>query len=135
MTSTASTDWRLKLLFDGLCPACAWEMRVLRRADRTGALAFEDIADPAFDPGKYGLTLPQVVGAMHAIRSDGSVMSGPDVFIEAYRLVGKRWLAAILAFPPTRPIVNLAYRAFARVRPRFSSFDPSRAPCADRCRV
>lgn len=127
--------WRLKLLFDGLCPVCAWEMRLLRRRDRAGVLAFEDIAAPGFDPSRYGLTLPALVGAMHGITSDGRVLRGPDVFIEAYRLVGKRWLAAILAFGPTRPLVNLGYRVFARVRPRFSSFDPSKACAGERCKL
>lgn len=110
-------------------------MRLLRRRDRNGALDFDDIAAPGFDPAKYGLTMPALVGAMHGITPDGRVLIGPDVFIEAYRLVGKRWLAGMLSFRPTRPLVNLGYRVFARYRPRLSSFDPSTACASDRCKV
>ncbi len=126
--------WKLKLLYDGLCPACAIEVRMLRRKDRNGSLTFEDIADPAFDPSKYGLTLQATVGAMHAVTPQGRVLVGPDVFIEAYRLVGMRWLAGVLSFRPIRPLVNLGYRIFAKIRPRFSKFDP-KACSSDRCRV
>jgi predicted DCC family thiol-disulfide oxidoreductase YuxK len=127
-------SWRLKILYDGLCPICAWEMRKLTARDPAGRLTLEDIAAPGFDPSRYGLTIDDVVGAMHGVTSDGRVLRGPDVFVEAYRLVGLRWLAAALAFRPTRPVVDLVYRAFAKLRPRWSRFRP--AACeAGRCRV
>jgi len=130
--SVTQQDWQLKLLFDGLCPVCAWEMRLLKRRDRAGVLRFEDIADPAFDPHQYGLTLDDVVGAMHAVRPDGSVMQGVEVFAVAYRLIGATWKAAVLECKPLRPLLNLGYRLFARIRPRLSSFEPC---TAGRCRV
>lgn len=126
--------WKLKLLYDGLCPVCAWEMRQLARRDRDGRLAFEDIAADGFDPAAYGATIDDLVHVMHAVTPDGRLLRGPEVFIAAYRLVGLRWLAAALSFRPTRPLVNLGYRIFARIRPRLSSFDPRPAGCGtDRC--
>jgi predicted DCC family thiol-disulfide oxidoreductase YuxK len=129
----AAGGWQLKLFFDGLCPVCSWEMRQLKRRDTSGRLAFEDIAEPAFDPSRYGLTLDQTVRAMHAVTPDGRVLRGPDAFAAAYRLVGLHWLAALISFGPTRPLVDLGYRLFAWVRPRFSRFDPPPACSADRC--
>lgn len=126
-------NWELKMLFDGLCPACAWEMKVLRRRDRAGKLVFEDIASDSFDPAPYGLTMSQVVGSMHAVRRDGTILRGVDAFVIAYRLIGWNWLARVLEFGPTRPLVDFGYRVFARFRPRFSGFDSSK--CGDRCKV
>lgn len=125
--------WKLKLLYDGLCPVCAWEMRQLARRDHAGLLAFEDITAAGFQPARYERTMDSLVRAMHAVTPDGRLLRGPDVFIAAYRLVGLRWLAALLSFRPTRPLVNLGYRIFARVRPRLSSFDPRPACESDRC--
>lgn len=122
------------MLYDGLCPVCALEVRLLRRRNALGRLAFEDIAAPEFDPAQYGLTIDDVVGSMHAVRRDGSILRGPDVFLEAYRHVGLRWLAALLGNRLTRPLVNVGYRVFAAVRPRFSRFDPASCP-AGRCKI
>lgn len=127
-------SWKLKLLHDGLCPMCALEINWLRRRNKDGALAFEDIAAADFDPSVYGLTIDQLVGSMHAQRADGTIFRGPDVFIEAYRLVGLRWLAAVVGFRPIRPLVNLGYKIFAAVRPRFSKFDPAKCE-GGRCKL
>lgn len=124
------TDTPITVLYDGLCPICAREIRFLKRRDKLNSIIPEDIAAPGFDPARYGLTMQQAIGAIHAIRADGSVLRGVDVFIDLYPRCGLGWLAKIIAFKPTRPLVDLAYRAFARIRPRFSALDE----CAsDRC--
>ena len=44
------------------CPLCAREIRVLRRLDRgRRRIDFEDMAAPAFDAGRYGLTARDVI--------------------------------------------------------------------------
>lgn len=119
---------RLTLFFDGLCPVCAREMAFLRRRDRTGRLAFIDIAEPAFDPRPWGLTLPDLVGRMHAVDVDGRVIDGPEVFRRAYSAVGLGWLLAWTSWPGLRTVADVGYRLFARIRPRLSRFE-----CTDRC--
>jgi predicted DCC family thiol-disulfide oxidoreductase YuxK len=126
-------SWRIKLLHDGLCPVCSREVRLLRRLDRgRGKIAFEDIAAPGFAPERYGLTLPQVVGSMHAIRPDGTVVRAMEVFREAYALVGLGWLLAPTRWPLLRPLFDRLYRIFARFRPRLSRFN-SGACATTRC--
>ena len=119
---------RLTLFFDGLCPVCAREMAFLRRRDRAGRLAFVDIAEPAFDPRKWGLSLPDLVGRMHAVDVDGRVIDGPEVFRRAYAAVGLGWLMSWTAWPGLRTLADVGYRLFARIRPRLSRFE-----CGDRC--
>lgn len=130
--SGPNADWTIRILYDGLCPLCSREMALLRRKDRGGRLQFEDIATDAFDPAKYGLTVEQSVAQIHGVLPDGRVLRGVDVFVLAYRAVGWGWLARLLEWRPTRPLVDRLYRAFARIRPRLSKFD--HAACASgRC--
>jgi predicted DCC family thiol-disulfide oxidoreductase YuxK len=112
------------MLYDGKCPICSREVSMLRRRNREGRIAFEDIAAAEFAPEHYGLTMEQVVGAMHAIRPDGSVVRGIDVFAEVYEAVGWSWLAGPIRWRLTRPLASFGYRIFAAIRPRLSSFDP-----------
>ncbi|MFO0873530.1 MAG: DUF393 domain-containing protein [Phycisphaerales bacterium] len=131
----------ITLLFDGLCPVCAREIALLRRldgrrrrladsAESNCRLAFVDITDPSFDPARHGLTMPQVIGAMHGILPDGSVVVGVEVFRRAYRAVGLGWLLAWTNWPLLRPLANAGYRLFARVRPRLSRFTCEGDRCA-----
>jgi len=125
-----SGGWRLKLLHDGLCPICAREVRLMQRLDRHRRLAFEDIADPRFDPAQYGLTLPQVIGVMHGVLPDGRIVRGMETFRLAYRSLGLGWLVAPTDWPGLRWFFDRAYGVFARVRPRFSRF---KGCDSDRC--
>jgi predicted DCC family thiol-disulfide oxidoreductase YuxK len=132
--ATAEPNWRIKMLYDGQCPLCSREVAMLERRNARGLMAFEDIADPAFDPGKYGLTLPQVVGAMHAVRPDGSIVRGVDVFAKVYEAAGWNWLARLLRWRVTRPAALLGYNIFAAVRPKLSRFKPE-ACAGGSCKV
>ncbi len=49
-------SWEFKLLYDGDCPFCRREAEWLRRRDRAGRLALENISAPGFDPTRFGLT-------------------------------------------------------------------------------
>lgn len=130
-----NSNWRLKLLYDGMCPICSREVALLRRLDRRRLrLAFEDIAAEHFAPERYGLTMRQVIGSMHAIRSDGSVISGMQVFREAYAAVGLGWLLAPTRWPVLRTIADVLYRMFARIRPRLSRLGSTRCD-SGRCAV
>ncbi len=112
------------MLYDSLCPLCRWEVRQLRRLDRAHRLQFEDITAPDFDPTRYGLAMRDVVGTMHGVLPDGTILRGVDVFSRAYRAVGLSFLAWLIEFRLTRPVVKIVYRLFATIRPRLSSFEP-----------
>jgi len=131
MTQTAPA--KIRVMYDGLCPMCSREISFLQGRCSDDSVVFEDIADPKFDPAKFGLTMDEVIGSMHAVRTDGTVLRGVDVFIEVYRHCRLNWLADVLAFRPARPVFDFFYRVFARIRPWFSKLD--REACNDRCPV
>lgn len=117
---------------DGACPLCSREVRMLQRLDRRGRIAWADIAEPGFTPPDGGPSLEELEGSLHVQLADGRYVDGMDSFRALYRAVGLGWLLAPTGWPGLRPLFDLAYRAFARVRP----YLPGRPPepeCTDRC--
>lgn len=66
----------------------------LKRRDAKGLILLEDISDPAFQPGRYGLTAEQVRTAMHVVLPDGRILRAMDAVRAAYHAVGLGWLSA-----------------------------------------
>ena len=111
-------DWQLKLLYDGQCPFCRREVDWLRRRDRAGRLAFEDIAAVGHDPAQYGLTTEEVQSVLHAVSPNGRVLRRVEAIRAAYRAIGLGWLVAPTGWPGLRWICDRLYGLFARNRVR-----------------
>lgn len=123
--------WRFKVLYDGECPFCRLEARWMAALDRSGRLALEDIAAPDFDPGRYGTTLPTLMGTLHGVFPDGRQTRGLETFREAYRALGLGWVIAPTGWPVLRPAFDALYKGFARNRVALGRlFGRS---CTDRC--
>ena len=127
-------DWRFKVLFDGECPFCRLEARWLGRLGRDGRLVVEDIAAPGFDPGRYGRTLPELMGSLHGVFPDGRQTLGMETFRQAYRAVGLGWVLAPTRWPVLRPITDALYVLFARYRVRLGRAF-GRGCAGDRCAI
>jgi predicted DCC family thiol-disulfide oxidoreductase YuxK len=94
-----------------------------------------DISVPGFDPASVGVraNLSDVMGRIHAVAGDGSVVTGVEVFRRAYQAVGYGWMAGWTGWPILRPITDAMYRLFARNRHLLKG---KRAMCADgACKV
>ena len=130
----AKEAWQIRVLFDGACPLCAREIRMLERLDRgRGRVEFEDISHPAFDSAVYGLDAEQVMARIHGVLPDGSIIEGLEVFRRVYAAVGLGWLLAPTRWPLLRGISEAGYRIFAQNRMRWTG----RAADCDggRCRI
>lgn len=123
-------DFDIKLLYDGNCPLCRREWAFIKRRDRRNRVAGEDIAAAGFDASRFGRTQEQVMARIHGVLPDGTVIEGVEVFRRAYRAIGLGWLIGWTAWPVFRPIVDAAYRWFARNRMRLTFRKPD---CADAC--
>jgi len=111
--------WNFKILIDYQCPICRREADLLRRLDGgRGRLAFEDITAADFDASKYGRTQDDVMASIHGITSDGTVVSGVEVFRRAYDAVGYGWLLKPTGWPVLKQVSDIGYRWFARNRYR-----------------
>jgi len=109
----------ISVLFDGDCPLCVREVRMLRRLDR-GRIGFEDIAAPGFEASGYGLDSATLMARIHGVLGDSRVIEGMEVFRRAYAAVGLGWLLAPSRWPLLRPLCDAAYRSFARNRLRLT---------------
>jgi predicted DCC family thiol-disulfide oxidoreductase YuxK len=116
------TEWRFKLLYDGQCPFCRLEVRWLQVWNRDGRLVFEDITAPDFDPSRYGLTREGVMGVIHGVFPDGSIVRKVEVFRQAYRAIGLGWLLAPTGWPVLRWFFDVLYEWFARNRVSLGRF-------------
>jgi len=114
---------QVAIFYDSLCPACRIEIQWLKRLDRKNQVAFIDITKPSFDPSLYGRTLEQFIGSIHGRNRNGEIIHGMPVFREVYAALGWGWLYRWTSLPLIRPLIDLLYAIFAKIRPKFSGFD------------
>ena len=127
--------WEVRVLFDGECPLCEREIRMLEWLDRgRGRLDCEDIAAPGFDASCYGLVHEDLMARIHGVLPDGTVVRDVEVFRRAYAAVGLAWLVAPTRWPFLRRLFDAAYRVFARNRLRWTGREAgcSQGSCSPR---
>jgi predicted DCC family thiol-disulfide oxidoreductase YuxK len=136
MSAHTSSPAPLTIMIDGLCPLCKREGAMLLRMDRgRGLIKLLDITAPDFDASRFGLTFDQVMGSIHALTPQGTIVNGLEVFRLAYDRLGWGWLWAPTAWPVLKPIFDRLYRIFAYYRPRLSAAHRREACTTDRCRI
>jgi len=119
--SGVGEDWQIRLFYDGDCPLCSREIRLLERMDRgRGRIACTDISALDFDAKEHGLERADLMARIHAVLPDGSIVEGVEVFRRAYQAVGWGWLLAPTRWPLLRGAADAAYRMFARNRLRWT---------------
>ena len=130
---TAEKAPLVEVFYDGRCPVCQREIRLLQRLDRKGNLRAIDITDPDFDPAQYGLELSDFVSRMYVRDRDGVLHEGLDGFPVMWDAVGQGWVWGWTRVPVLRQLGMAGYALFRRVRPRFSGFKP--CPTDGSCRL
>jgi predicted DCC family thiol-disulfide oxidoreductase YuxK len=96
-------------------------MRFLSRLDRgRNRLVTEDITAAGFEPNQYGVTMQELMGQIHGVHPDGSLVKGMEVIRRAYDAVGLGWLLAPTNWPILKSISDIAYAWFARNRLRLT---------------
>lgn len=122
--------FELEAFYDAACPLCQSEVKMIRRLDKKHKILFTDIADPEFDASSYGKTLDQLMNEMHARLSDGSWITGVEVFRRLYAAVGFGWLVSATRLPGVSQFLNLLYHIFARNRLKLTGrCDPKSISC------
>ena len=110
----------VEVYFDGECPLCMREIRMLQRLDKGARIRFTDIAARDFEPATTGLSMATLMDRIHGRLPNGERIEGVEVFRRLYRAVGFGWLLAWTAWPGFRTIADAAYRVFAKNRLRFT---------------
>jgi predicted DCC family thiol-disulfide oxidoreductase YuxK len=100
--------------YDGGCPLCTREIRVMRRLDRHRRLSFLDVT--RHDVGD--MDRDALLRRFHVRGSDGRTVSGAAAFAAVWReLPAVSWLGRLAATRPVVGILEAAYRGFLRLRP------------------
>jgi len=124
----------LEMFFDGECPLCVREVRLMRRLDKRGRVDFIDIAATSFVADDYGKDFATFMGRIQArdLKS-GEWLDGVEVFRRIYGALGFAWVMPLTRVWGVRQALEAGYSWFARNRLRLTRRPPECA--AGRCAV
>lgn len=111
-----TTTYPLTIYYDASCPLCNGEMTNLMLRNTEGLLVFVDASPADFVSPIAGTTRHELMNMIHAVRADGQVVKGVEVFRLAYGAVGLGWVTAPTALPGLRQLADLAYPWVVRNR-------------------
>jgi predicted DCC family thiol-disulfide oxidoreductase YuxK len=114
------TDFDVEVFYDGACPLCMREVRMLRRHDQRGRIRFTDITAENFDASAVGLEWEALMARIHGRLPDGTVIEGVEVFRRLYAAIGFSALVTLSRAPGISQLLDLAYHVFAKNRLRLT---------------
>ncbi|KAI3464048.1 hypothetical protein Pfo_020711 [Paulownia fortunei] len=119
-------NWKIKMLYDGECPLCMREVNMLReRNERYRTIKFVDISSDEYNPeDNQGLHYKTVMGRIHAILSDGTIVTDVEAFRRLYEVVGLGWVYAITKYEPIASIADAIYGVWAKYRLQITGRPP-----------
>lgn len=120
MNETTAASWKVEVFYDGDCPLCLREIKMLRWLDRKKRIRFTDIADPDFRPLECGKTMQDFMDEIQGRLPDGSWILGVEVFRRLYAAVGFGPLVALTRLPGISHGLDFGYRVFAKNRLRLT---------------
>jgi predicted DCC family thiol-disulfide oxidoreductase YuxK len=120
--SQANPDsFEFEVFFDGDCPLCVREIRMLKRLDEQGRrIRFTDIQAPGFDFAQLGVGYRELMARIHGRLPSGELVTGVEVFRRLYAAVGFRRLVALTRLPLVKQLLDVAYELFAKNRLRLT---------------
>lgn len=118
--ASSQRDFDVEVFYDGDCPLCTAEIRLLRRLDRRQRLRLVDLTRPEFDPATVGVSAEALMRRIHGRLPDGTIIQGVEVLRQLYAAVGFRRLVAISRWPGIAQLLTVAYELFAANRLRLT---------------
>lgn len=120
MKGNPAMSREVEVFYDGECPLCVREIRLLRRLDRRGRIGFVDIAEPGFDPSPLGVDHATLMAKIYGRLPDGTLVTGVEVFRRLYAAVGFGPLVQLSRLPGVSHALDASYRWFAKNRLRLT---------------
>ena len=120
---------QFEVFYDENCPLCRREINFIRKRDRDGKLRLTDISAEAFDPASTGKTLDDLMREIHGRYSDGTLITGVEVFREIYCRIGFGKLVLPTRIPGITWVMDRCYNEFAALRYRSAMKRASNRVC------
>jgi predicted DCC family thiol-disulfide oxidoreductase YuxK len=120
----------LQVFFDGECPLCMREIRMLQRRDRSGRVDFVDISATDFSAEALGKTQSEMMARIHGRLPNGNWIEGVEVFRQLYDAVGFGALVRFSRWPGISQALDFSYSQFASQRLRLTG-----RCSADTCKI
>ena len=120
----------VQVFYDGDCPLCMREIRMLKRKDRADKIQFTDITAGDFDAAAYGTTQAVLMARIAGRLPDGTWIEGLEVFRQLYAAIGWRTVVALSRVPGISHLLRLGYTLFARNRLRLTGRCAPDGACA-----
>jgi len=124
-----AADTTIEMFYDGDCPLCMRETRLLGKMDRNQRILFTNIATPGFDASSLGKTQDELMAEMHGRLPDGTWVYGVEVFRRLYAAVGFAPAVWFTRLPVITQLLDFGYRLFAKNRLRLTG------RCGEACSI
>ncbi|MDG1895356.1 MAG: DUF393 domain-containing protein [Fuerstiella sp.] len=111
-------SYAIEMFYDGDCPLCMRETRLLQRMDRHQRLRFTNIARLDFDASSVQKTQAELMAEMHGRLPDGSWVTSVEVFRRLYSAVGFGPVVWLTRLPIIKQALSVGYLVIARYRLR-----------------
>ena len=119
-TASPTNDWKVEVFYDGDCPLCMREIRMLMGRDRAGSIRFTNIAASGFDAHAVGLDPSTLMKKIHGRLPSGEFIEGVEVFRRLYDAVGFGALVKLSRAKGVSHALDAAYSLFAKNRLRLT---------------
>nr|CAB3486100.1 unnamed protein product [Digitaria exilis] len=102
------------------------QVNMLRERNKSyGAIKFVDISSKDYSPDdNQGLDYETAMGRIHAILSDGTIVTGVEAFRKLYEEVGLGWIYAVTKYEPVATMANAVYGVWAKYRMQITGRPP-----------
>jgi predicted DCC family thiol-disulfide oxidoreductase YuxK len=120
----------VEVFYDGDCPLCMREIRMLKRRDRHARIQFTNIVARGFDAAAYDTTQAALMTRIRGRLADGSWIEGVEVFRQLYAAIGWRRIVAVSRLPLVSHLLRAGYVLFARNRLRLTGRCAPGGSCA-----
>jgi steroid 5-alpha reductase family enzyme/predicted DCC family thiol-disulfide oxidoreductase YuxK len=107
----------ITVFFDGNCPICSREMRILKKRKQTGIISYISLVSEA-DLNKITtrITYKQAMEKIHAIDASGNIITGIDALSAVYAKTDLPLLAIFLQAPGFHLFFSFIYAIWCKIR-------------------
>ena len=108
----------LTIYYDGNCPLCQAEIHLLRHHNQRNLLHFVNLHELSASESEVDCSL--AMETIHARLGQNKIITGPNVFHEAYKITNLKWVNYLFSFAWFRFLYAQFYKVFARHRHQIS---------------